>query len=103
MSELCLAARGAIVRGVNPPLSDLLRPGEFLVAYDYGMGGLWGVLIAPSVDAIADRYPELSVADAMPPWMTTADLERHREAPLWLDDEPPQGLLKALVADRERD
>jgi hypothetical protein len=103
MSELCLAARGAIVRGVNPPLSDLLRPGEFLVAFDYGMGGLWGVLIAPSVDAIADRYPELSVADAMPPWMTTADLERHREAPLWLDDEPPQGLLKALVADRERD
>lgn len=92
----------AIVRSVTLPLSDLLRPGEFLVVYDYGMGGLWGVLIAPSLGAIAAKFPELSVASALPPWMTTADLERTREEPLGLDDEPPQGLLKALVADRER-
>jgi len=94
---------GAIVRSVTQPLSDLLRPGEFLVAYDYGMGGLWGVLIAPSAAAITAKFPELSIADALPPWMTDADLERHREAPLWLDDEPSQGLLNVVIADRERD
>jgi hypothetical protein len=29
-------------------LSGLLNEGEFLVCYDYGIGGLWGILIAPS-------------------------------------------------------
>jgi hypothetical protein len=28
---------------------------------------------------------------------------RMREMPLWLDEDPPQGLLRALVADRERE
>jgi len=83
-------------------LSDLLRPGEFLVAYDYGQGGLWGVLIAPSATAITTRYPELAVVETLPPWMTPADLEHWRETPLWLDDEPPQGLLKAVLAARDR-
>lgn len=88
---------------MTQPPSGLLRTGEFLVCYDYGMGGLWGVLIAPSAAAITDKFPELFIADAIPSWMTTADLEQHRQAPLWLDDEPPQGLLKAVVANRERD
>jgi hypothetical protein len=50
-------------------LSDLLRPGEHLVCYDYGMGGLWGVLIAASEGAIRATYPELEIATSLPKWM----------------------------------
>ena len=35
--------------------------------------------------------------------MDEAELARMRETPLWLDEDPPQGLLRALVAVRERE
>jgi catechol 2,3-dioxygenase-like lactoylglutathione lyase family enzyme len=35
--------------------------------------------------------------------MDEAELARMRETPLWLDEDPPQGLVRALVADRERE
>jgi hypothetical protein len=73
---------------------------EFLVCYDYGMGGLWGILIAESVDAISAVYPELSIATDRPRWMTAERYADLRATPLWLDDDPPTGLLHALVADR---
>jgi hypothetical protein len=85
-------------------LASLLTPGEYLVCYDLPrMSGLWGVLIAPSVEAIRATYPELMIADSLPGWMDEDEVVRMRETPLWLDDEPPQGLLRALVADRNRE
>lgn len=84
-------------------LADLLRAGEFLVCYDYGTGGLWGVLIAPTGAAINAKYPELLITNSLPKWMDENELATRRETPLWLDDEPPQGLLRALVADRNRE
>lgn len=81
-------------------LDSEMEPGEFLVAYDYGMGGLWGVLVAPSREAIVKKYPELGIAAALSAWMNPQRLERLRHDPLWLEEEPPQGLLEALVADR---
>jgi hypothetical protein len=72
---------------------------EFLVAYDYGMGGLWAVLMAPSQKAIEAKYPELAVVPKRPPWMDDERYEKLRSEPLWLDD-PPAGILNALVADR---
>jgi len=42
----------------------------FLVAYDYGMGGLWGAMLAHSEEEIHAEYPELSVAHERPRWMT---------------------------------
>ena len=71
----------------------------FLVAYDYGGGGLWAVLMAPSIQAIADKYPELAVVRDRPTWMTADDYEELLGQPLWLDD-PPSGILNAVVADR---
>jgi hypothetical protein len=71
-----------------------------LVCYDYGMGGLWGVLMAPSVAIIKLKYPELHVPDEPPAWMSQETFHALREDPLWLDDEPPQGLLRALLTDR---
>ena len=76
---------------------------EFLVVYDYGMGGLWGTLIAPSRAAISAKYPELVIVDAPPAWMDDAELAKLRSAPLWLEEDPPQGLLRALNSDRTRD
>ncbi len=76
---------------------------EFLVCYDYGTGGLWGVLTAPSPEAIQQRYPESAIARSSPRWMRRERFEELRAAPLWLDDDPPQGLPAALIADRERD
>jgi hypothetical protein len=74
---------------------------EFLVAYDYGMGGLWAILMAPSQEAIAAKYPELAVAPERPNWMDDQRYEDLRGEPLWLDD-PPSGILDALVADRRK-
>jgi hypothetical protein len=82
----------------------LLKLGEYLVCYDMPrMSGLWSVLIAPSRASIELKYPELTVVETLPTWMDEAELARMRETPLWLDDNPPQGLLRALVADRERE
>jgi hypothetical protein len=74
-----------------------------LVAYDYGMGGLWAVVIASSPEAISARYPEVAVANERPHWMTD---ERYRELsddPVWLDEEVPSGIFRAVLADRDRD
>jgi hypothetical protein len=81
-------------------MSDQKRP--FLVAYDYGMGGLWGVMLAHDEQEIAERYPELIVVHERPPWMTD---ELHRD--IWEGsrydvDGPVTGMLEAVVADRER-
>jgi hypothetical protein len=64
---------------------------EFLVAYDYGMGGLWGILMAPSAQAISARYPELIVVAERPEWMDDERYERLRGEPLWLDDDHQRG------------
>jgi hypothetical protein len=73
---------------------------EFLVCYDYGMGGLWAVMIAPSKTAISKTYPELLFAVEQPGWMTDEYFEKLRSDPLWLDS-PPTGILNALLADRD--
>jgi hypothetical protein len=85
-------------------LSGLLKPGEHLVCYDMPrMSGLWGILIAPSIEAIRATYPELAIVDSLHAWMNADEVAKMRETPLWLDEDPPQGLLQALVADRHRE
>ncbi|MGO8873268.1 MAG: hypothetical protein ACLQPH_18050 [Acidimicrobiales bacterium] len=71
------------------------------MAYDYGMGGLWAIPIAPSADAITEKYPELVVAAERPPWMDDDRFEQLRTEPLLLDD-PPSGILTAIVAQRDK-
>jgi hypothetical protein len=75
---------------------------DFLVCYDYGMGGLWGILRARSAEEIHEKYPELDIAETRPGWMTE-DYFRKISAPDRLMDigaEPTSWLLKALIADR---
>jgi hypothetical protein len=73
---------------------------SFIVAYDYGMGGLWGVLDAPSESAIREVYPELAVVHKQPAWMTDSQLERMKKNERYNLNDPPHGMLKALLADR---
>ncbi len=87
----------------NVRVTDIPPDEPFLVCYDYGMGGPWGVLMAPSVAIIQLKYPELHVAEEPPAWMSQEEFQALGEGPLWLDDEPPQGLLRALVSDRIHD
>ncbi len=73
---------------------------EFLIAYDYGMGGLWAVVEASNADAITAAYPEVQLVDSRPPWMDDERFDRLER--LWLDDDPPQGIFRAILADRHR-
>jgi hypothetical protein len=75
----------------------------FLIGYEYGMGGLWGVIDARSEDEIKQKYPELDVVHERPKWMTPqrygelCERERHD-----IDEETPWGILRAVVTNREQ-
>jgi len=47
---------------------------RFLVAYDYGQGGIWAFLWARSEDEIHQAFRDLTVVDSMPPWLTGDEL-----------------------------
>jgi len=36
----------------------------YLVVYDYGIGGLWALVEAPSSDSIVELYPEVQIVDS---------------------------------------
>lgn len=74
----------------------------FLIAYGYGDGGLWGVMLANSEDQVRAAYPELTVVHGRPRWMTDARYAELAETPYDIDG-APWGLLNALLADRERE
>ena len=48
---------------------------EFLVVYDYGMGGVWGFATAESIENLS---PELNIIDKEPDWMTAETEARTR-------------------------
>ena len=75
---------------------------EFLILYDYGSGGLWGVMRAYSAEEILARYPELTVARKRPAWMTDAVFEDINRSESHDFDDEPHGLVKVLLADRSR-
>lgn len=41
---------------------------EYLVCYDYGMGGVWYRILAPSSEAIRQMFPQLVVFENEPDW-----------------------------------
>lgn len=74
----------------------------FLVAYDYGSGGLWGAMMARSEDEIHKVYPELTVVQERPKWMTEERYRRLCDQEMHDIDGAPWGILNAVVADREK-
>jgi hypothetical protein len=73
---------------------------EFLIVYDYGSGGLWGVMRARSAEEILARYPEVRVERERPEWMTDALIADVRRVETHDIDDEPRGLLKSLLSDR---
>jgi hypothetical protein len=69
---------------------------EFFCVYDYGIGGVWVIILARSKKEIAEKYPMLGVEENRPKWMSDADYNRFRanhfydiddtDAPAWLLD-----------------
>lgn len=43
---------------------------RFLVVYDYGQGGVWAYVLADSRADILACYPELTVVEGPPSWMS---------------------------------
>ena len=73
----------------------------FLAAYDYGMGGLWLIIMARTEAEILEKYPELSIARGIPSWLELDDLLDLHDAMCDIDDEP-SGVLSVVVADRRK-
>jgi hypothetical protein len=79
--------------------------GRFLVVYDYGQGGLWSYVSAPSKEAIQERFPELQVFDAEPDWMSEPEKRDIAARGIEELDGPyrEHGVLATALAIRARD
>lgn len=82
------------------PVETAGRKHLYLVAYDYGTGGLWGVMRARSKAEIAGVYPELAIVGDRPQWMSQEHYARICEHEYDID-RAPWGMLNAVLADRE--
>jgi hypothetical protein len=74
----------------------------YLVAYDYGAGGLWGAMMARSEDEIHKLYPELSIVANRPGWMSDGRYQQICDQEMHDIDGAPWGILNAVLADRRR-
>ena len=76
---------------------------EFLVVYNYGMGGVWGFARARSEAEILRAFPELNVVHDAPDWMTQDRERKMRSESSFAVAEPstfPEW-LRILVAARD--
>jgi len=69
---------------------------QYLVVYDYGTGGVWGILAARSEHEIYEKYPDLKVVETRPAWMSDADYNNVRESSSFDIDAPASGWLAKL-------
>jgi hypothetical protein len=60
---------------------------RYLAVHDYGMGGIWGYVLAANPLEITERYPELQVVEDEPSWITD-DLREGLERRVEDIDEP---------------
>jgi hypothetical protein len=72
---------------------------SFLACYDYGTGGVWLLLDAPSHEAAQRAYPELIVYETRPKWMNGTEESEYRDRCIrigyrWNILEAPTGWLK---------
>jgi translation initiation factor 2 gamma subunit (eIF-2gamma) len=80
---------------------------EFLVVYDYGMGGVWGFATAESELDLTQTSPELQVIHEIPQWMT-GDVEAKVRTASSFDVNDPgtypewlRGVVRGRRMDRE--
>jgi hypothetical protein len=61
---------------------------DYLVSYDFGKAGVWGVIKARSPEEIKAKYPEVEIVRVVPNHFVFD-----------IDDEP-QGWLQEMVSER---
>ena len=79
---------------------------SFLTCYDYGTGGVWLLLDAPSHEIAQRTYPDLTVFEVRPDWMGVEEENVYRAnceriGFRWNVEEPPTGWLKNYVDRKE--
>jgi|GEM_PF-1319079 len=75
------------------------RKKDFLVVYDYGMGGVWAVIQARSAEEITAKYPVLEVMERRPAWMSRLEYDRLRRKERYDIDRPSGWFLLSLPRD----
>lgn len=70
--------------------------GEYLVVYDYGMGGVWAVMTAPSKTVVEAAYPELAVFDDRPDWVDDPEYARIKAKTGFRFDQPDEYWARRL-------
>lgn len=63
---------------------------EYLVVYDYGMGGIWAVVTASSKSDVEGAYPELVVVDERPDWVDDEEYQRIKARSGFRFDQPDE-------------
>ena len=71
-------------------VKNMQQKHEFMVSYDFGKSGVWGVMKARSAEEIQAKYPELEVLQGVPNYCVF-DI-----------DEEPVGWLAEMVGTRNK-
>ncbi|MFI4999207.1 MAG: hypothetical protein ACHQK9_04950 [Reyranellales bacterium] len=74
---------------------------RYLFVYDYGTGGVWGIMHASSKEEIKRKYPKLKIVDGRPSWMSDADYKQIEARSNFDIDDVPSGWLIDMI--RETD
>lgn len=61
---------------------------EYLVVDDYGTGGIWAVITAPSKSDVQEAYPGLVVFDERPDWVDDGEYQRIKAKSGFRFDQP---------------
>ncbi len=69
---------------------------RFLVADDFGMGGVWAYLWAESEDEIRRNYPALQIVNETPDWLKRGDA---KVSELDVDDDSDERLAALPLAE----
>ena len=77
----------------------------FLAVYDYGQGGVWLLLDAPSPEIARGAFPMLTIFERRPEWMSeeyeaSLRFECEAKAFRWNALELPSGFLLSCVREK---
>lgn len=72
----------------------------FLVAYDYGQGAVWAVVLADSASQIEEEFPELTLVTERPAWLTNREFDKIKELHSYDIDDRTVGLLAEIIDGR---
>jgi hypothetical protein len=68
---------------------------RILCCYDYGIGGVWIYVFARTTEEIRTKYPELTVVEERPAWVTAG--EEPDENMTFDIDRAPTGWLREIA------